>query len=161
MSKIATQCLSCFSNFGVPEKYAGKRVKCPQCGEPMTVEAPALEPPPRPKKKSAPPPEDEFGDSSDEGFLDGVDLGEGDTIKPKKSKTKKRSLALSRERSESGSTSSSGSNGGLMLKGVLMMVGAVVWFVIGWQAGFIYFYPPILLVIGLVTFVKGMLGSDE
>jgi len=32
--------------------------------------------------------------------------------------------------------------------GIGMMVGAVVWFVLGWMAGRIFFYPPILFVIG-------------
>lgn len=52
-------------------------------------------------------------------------------------------------------------NGGLIIKGVLMIVGAIVWFVVGWMAGFIYFYPPVLLVIGIGTCIKGMMGSDE
>lgn len=39
--------------------------------------------------------------------------------------------------------------------GVLMMVGAVVWFVAGLFGGIIFFYPPILFIIGLVTMVKG------
>ncbi|MEZ6043138.1 MAG: hypothetical protein R3C20_21785 [Planctomycetaceae bacterium] len=56
---------------------------------------------------------------------------------------------------------SSGVDGGMILKGVAMMVGAVVWFVAGWSAGRIFFYPPILLVIGLVTAVRGLFGQSE
>jgi len=47
-----------------------------------------------------------------------------------------------------------------MFGGLLMMLIAVVWFVVGLAAGIIFFYPPILLVIGLVAFVKGMMGRD-
>jgi hypothetical protein len=39
--------------------------------------------------------------------------------------------------------------------GILMMVGAVAWFVIGYWAGYIYFYPPILFCAGLWACVKG------
>jgi hypothetical protein len=45
--------------------------------------------------------------------------------------------------------------------GVGMMVGAVVWFVVGWMAGRIFFYPPILFVIGLVALAKGIMAPAE
>lgn len=159
MAKIDTQCTACFSSFGVPDKYAGKRVKCPECGEPVKVEsATEASRPSQLSKKKSPPPEDDYGDPSDDHSLDGMDLSEGETIKPKK-KAKKPAKRFASNSSSSGSGGWDGS--GLMLKGVLMMVGAVVWFVLGWRAGFIYFYPPVLLVIGLVTFVKGLMGSNE
>ena len=41
--------------------------------------------------------------------------------------------------------------------GVAMMVGAVVWFVVGWMAGRIFFYPPILFVLGIVAVGKGLM----
>lgn len=48
------------------------------------------------------------------------------------------------------------------IKGVGLMVIAVIWFVGGWLNGIIFFYPPILLVIGLVMAVRGALsGGDE
>lgn len=40
-----------------------------------------------------------------------------------------------------------------------MMAIAIVWFVIGWQAGYIYFYPPVLLVLGIVRVIQGALAS--
>lgn len=43
-----------------------------------------------------------------------------------------------------------------VLGGVAMMVIAAVWFVLGWQAGYIYYYPPILFIIGLVGMIKGI-----
>ena len=42
--------------------------------------------------------------------------------------------------------------------GVGMMVGAVVWFVVGWMAGRIFIYPPILFVLGLVALGKGLMA---
>jgi len=45
---------------------------------------------------------------------------------------------------------------GQVMLGLLMIIGAIVWFVGGLFAGYIFFYPPILLIIGLFTMVKGM-----
>jgi len=42
----------------------------------------------------------------------------------------------------------------------LMIAIAVVWFYLGWQAGFIFFYPPILALIGLVAILKGLLEGN-
>jgi hypothetical protein len=44
--------------------------------------------------------------------------------------------------------------------GILMIVIAVVWFIGGLAAGYIFFYPPILLVVGLIAIVKGGLGGN-
>lgn len=44
--------------------------------------------------------------------------------------------------------------------GVIMMVIAAVWFFLGWQAGRVFFYPPILFVIGLYALVKGLLTGN-
>jgi hypothetical protein len=49
---------------------------------------------------------------------------------------------------------------GSMIGGILMMLGAVVWFVGGLFFDIIFFYPPILFVIGLVAFFKGMLSGN-
>jgi hypothetical protein len=39
--------------------------------------------------------------------------------------------------------------------GLAMMAIAVVWFVAGWAAGYIFFYPPILFIIGVVACIRG------
>ena len=45
--------------------------------------------------------------------------------------------------------------------GVLAMIAiAIVWFVVGWQMGYIYFYPPILLCIGIYALVKGLIKGN-
>jgi hypothetical protein len=43
-----------------------------------------------------------------------------------------------------------------VLGGLGMMAIAVIWFVVGWMSGYIYFYPPILFVIGIYALIKGM-----
>ena len=34
-----------------------------------------------------------------------------------------------------------------------------VWFFVGLKAGWIFYYPPVLFVIGLVAVLKGLLGG--
>ena len=43
-----------------------------------------------------------------------------------------------------------------LIGGIAAMVGAVVWFVAGYMAGYIFFYPPILFFIGLAGVIKGL-----
>jgi hypothetical protein len=47
-----------------------------------------------------------------------------------------------------------------MVGGIVMMLGAVVWFVGGLFFDIIFFYPPILFIIGLVAFFRGMLSGN-
>lgn len=49
-------------------------------------------------------------------------------------------------------------NGGV-LSGIGMMAGAAIWFFAGLAAGYIFFYPPILFLIGFGTFLKGLFGD--
>jgi hypothetical protein len=55
--------------------------------------------------------------------------------------------------------SGSGEGIGTLLAGIGMMVGAVVWFVGGLMFDIIFFYPPILFILGLVACVKGGLAA--
>ncbi len=51
-------------------------------------------------------------------------------------------------------------NGGVV-GGMLAMLGAVVWFVVGLLNDVLFFYPPILFVIGLVAVIKGTIGGNK
>jgi hypothetical protein len=45
--------------------------------------------------------------------------------------------------------------------GILLMVGAATWFFVGlFVAGYIFFYPPVLFVAGLLAFLRGILGRE-
>ena len=46
--------------------------------------------------------------------------------------------------------------GGLALMGI-----AVVWFVVGWMGGVIFFYPPILFLIGLFGLVRALFSGNR
>jgi hypothetical protein len=51
-------------------------------------------------------------------------------------------------------------NMGAVFTGILMMAGAAVWFFGGLAAGYIFFYPPVLFLVGIGTVVKGLMGSE-
>ena len=45
---------------------------------------------------------------------------------------------------------------GKIVSGIAMTVGAAVWFIAGLLVGWIYFYPPILFVAGVVAVFNGL-----
>jgi hypothetical protein len=47
-----------------------------------------------------------------------------------------------------------------VVSGILMIMLAVVWFCAGLAVGVIFFYPPILLLLGLISLVKGLTGQE-
>ena len=55
--------------------------------------------------------------------------------------------------------SRSGATGNTALGGIALMALAALWFFGGLAVGYIFFYPPILFLIGLVTFLKGVFGA--
>lgn len=79
-------------------------------------------------------------------------------------------LRRENERAEAKRKAEEAANGGQSLEGGIFNSGvmggaaamavAVVWFVIGLANDYIYFYPPILFVIGLGAFLKGLMKSE-
>ena len=47
-----------------------------------------------------------------------------------------------------------------VLGGLAMMAIAVIWFIVGYGAGYIFFYPPILFLIGVYAFFKGIITGN-
>jgi hypothetical protein len=47
-----------------------------------------------------------------------------------------------------------------IIAGLLMMAGAAVWFFLGLAAGIIYFYPPVLFVLGVGAVIRGFTGRE-
>ena len=74
--------------------------------------------------------------------------------RPRKKKRKKKRRPAADSSSDSSGTSAS--VGG----GLLMMIGAIVWFVLGLMFDWVFFYPPIMFVLGLIAFIKGMTGQE-
>ncbi len=94
---------------------------------------------------------------------DPLDLPDGYEDGPKVQAPRKPKRKTSRYRTdyrEKRRSNSEGRDGGTdatVIGGLAMMIGAVVWFVVGYQAGWIYPYPIYLFFVGLISFVKGIL----
>lgn len=162
---IAVECAQCDWKGKVADSKAGKKGKCPTCGEVLLV--PALEEEP-----------DEVEAAAAAALLEGEDepsrgkpysyqtpqpysLGNNDPPTPIPTpKPQRRAVPIDykpKEREQrSGIVISSG-----IIYGLLMMGGAALWFFLGLAAGRIFIYPPILFVLGIVRLVGGFTGNDE
>jgi len=162
---------ACTRILRVKDELAGRKVRCPDCGSVQTVPEPAgpdraedqagdvllsgppapatppatavrAEPPPplpplrRPATPAAPP---------------------APVARPPRMARADRPRRLPRVAFEEGWF---GSLNAGAIGGILMMLIAVVWFVAGLAGGIIFFYPPVLLVIGFLSFLKGLAGGD-
>ncbi len=170
----------CGKTLRVPDEHAGRRVRCPACSAVSTVPAaepqfevvenssePLVAPPPkgRPVAKPAPAKTDDDDDDDDRAY--GVakskstsssrDDDEDEEERPRKKKKKKPKWKENRPEDDS---SSSGGGGAGVAGGALMMVIAVVWFVLGLMNDWVFFYPPILFILGLVALIKGLAGEE-
>lgn len=62
-------------------------------------------------------------------------------------------------RRTSGGGSSTSTMAGIF-GGLGMMLIAVVWFVAGLYGGILFYYPPVLFVLGIIAFVRGLMGRE-
>jgi hypothetical protein len=167
---IAFAC-ECGKSFSVPDEFAGKRTKCPKCGAALTVPAPATselsdedkafaaledapdEPPPAARASQRPAPSyDPPPAPPREPKIPGAVAEEPP---PKRKRGPKFAAREGGREGYSGITISP-----TIIYGILMMIGAGVWFGLGYSAGRIYFYPPVLFVFGLITTVRGFFGYE-
>jgi hypothetical protein len=175
---IAFKC-ECGRTFRTADEFAGRKTTCPVCGVQITVPAPEgvahAAPPPLPSPGAAQrwapvdeaPPAPGYDRQSEEvapiprrpaaapprrSEFDGIDRDDG------------RGPGLSRtvnnrdfDRFRKPAPASSGWTDKGVLAGIAMMIGAIVWF---FGAGLLFdlwfFYPPILFIVGLVCFIKGL-----
>jgi hypothetical protein len=161
---ISLSC-ACGRALKVKDELVGKKIRCPECKDVLTVPAKSIgadevvlevidddeeAPPRRPRRSSiqAKPPEGKPTRRPVE------DDEPPPRKRPRPSRdVRRRTPAVTFERGWFGDV-----NAGV-IGGVLMMVIAVVWFIVGLAGGIIFFYPPILFVIGIVAIVKGGLGN--
>jgi hypothetical protein len=170
---IAVDC-TCGRPFRIKDELAGKKVRCPECksilavpeqslGAEFDYEAEVIPEPPAPAQKAQPAPApfrkvqpirlpDEYAPSRTKSDYESEDALQAKFTgrKPKKRKAKK---------SESGWLPAISVNPAIT-SGVLMMIGAVVWFFAGLAAGIIFFYPPVLFFFGVAAVIKGFTGRD-
>src|SRR5262249_37356269 len=147
-------------------ELAGRKVRCPDCKQVLTVPRPQAEeeiealdllladepPAARPARRPEP----------DDAVFDRKQVRRPPPVPPPPVKEpfeppRPRARERKRKRPER-------SGGGIavnaeIITGILMMVGAAVWFFLGLAAGFIYFYPPILFVLGIAAVVRGFTGG--
>ena len=136
----------------IDDQYAGMDVECPDCttiirapeSAPLAVAKPVTR---ERKRATAEIDDDRYDDDDDD---DDRPIRRRRKPKPKRKKEKER-------QSLEGKVWSGSAIGGL-----IAMLIAVAWFVGGLFAGFIFFYPPILFIIGLVGLIRGLMaGGDD
>ncbi len=164
---------SCGKTLQVKDVLGGKRVRCPACSDAITVpaaEEPAWEvvedepePPPAPirAKAVARSRDDDDDDDRPRRRREEDDEYEERPRKKKRFKPKKK-VRREREKEEhSHFAIEKGILGSGVAGGAIAMVVAVVWFILGLMNDWIFYYPPILFVIGLVAFFKGLVGGND
>jgi hypothetical protein len=172
---ILLQC-DCGRAVRVKDELAGRKIRCPDCQEIMKVPVPKVahedepvvlevaitakpgrKPPPLPKRRAAE--EDDEDDAEDE----------EETTRRKRSssrglgKRKRRNSARSRDAERGGGFAgfSFPVVSKSIIAGLIMMLVAVIWFVAGLFAGLIFFYPPIMFILGVVAVFRGLMGTED
>ena len=187
---------SCGKTLQVKDEFAGRRVRCPACQQPVSVPAadlgfevvedtkasPGFEvvedtkasPPPTakrlpirakavaivddtPSKSRSRNQDQDEEDEDDRPKKKRRDEDEEEEDRPKKKPKFKAKKAVEKKPSHF-ATEQWVLNGGVG-GGILAMVIAVVWFVVGLANDRLFFYPPILFVVGFVGLIKGLTQS--
>lgn len=177
----------CGKAFKVADEYAGKRSKCTACGQPVVVPSPSPpavaeesaedaamralldgddpEPAPRatssfagaddsPRRPAPPPPRDDAGSHAARALA-------AANVAPKPSKEKGKAKKSPARSSYDGPPDRRWSPNWLKVGGgALAILGAIVWFGLGWLAGRIYFYPIFLVFAGIFGIINGLLSRD-
>jgi hypothetical protein len=159
-------CSACSTTLRVPDKYWGKKVRCPQCKDVIAVPAGSAVPVAATKAPApAPAATDDVDFLDDDAFVDEDPYADSPsaagTAPPrvgKSSKTPKSSQPDPKAKAGAFGMEKKMVGSGV-LGGIGLMVGAIVWFVLGLMADRIFFYPPIMFIIGLVAMIKGIIGS--
>src|SRR5216684_3576049 len=161
---IKLQC-DCGRALRLKDHLGGKRIRCPDCNtvlavpeavgadveEPQEVE-PADSDDRSPSRSGiVPGPSDQYTPR----FESAPARSEPDPSRPRKRKKRRHDGDSGRDRGGGVSISPG------VITGVLMIVGAIVWFIVGLWAGWVFFYPPILLVLGIIRLVTALMGSED
>jgi hypothetical protein len=164
---------ACGKALRVQDELGGKRVRCPACQAIVVAPEPELEvgmpleddppPPPLPARRSATsaPAGDEDERPAKKPAAkwkrDEDRDGEEDEDRPRK---KMKKGEKKDQKPDHFGIEKKIFRGGVIGGGVAMLV-AVVWFVVGLINDIIFFYPPILFIIGLVAAIKGLVSPAE
>lgn len=158
---------TCGREFKVKAELGGKKIRCPDCKTVLTVPVLAAEDeletievdssapptvaesPRKPEKVKAPRLPDEYAPSRTRADYDSAAKMK-EPNKPRRSRTSK----------SAGSWRPAISVNPSIVTGSLMMIGAVVWFLLGLAANTIFIYPPIMFVLGIAAVFRGFRGQD-
>ena len=156
--KMSIFCPSCGKNLTVPLSAAGKKGRCPSCSHIFLLEAPPSPIDPEPLPELAPLQNDPLGDVNVSDYrLQALPSQTFATPAPSAPNPYAPPAASSRSRDRGSSSFLENVWESGMFGGLAMMVIAVVWFFGALVfADRIYFYPPILFIIGLVRFFQGL-----
>ena len=136
---IPVTCLGCKRAMQVKDDFAGRRALCPFCKAEVQVPDASHSNEPDRNEYALLPDAPANRDSRDD---------------------KHRRARLSRDDEPEERTPAVVVSGNVVTGG-LMMLGAVVWFFGAMALGWVFFYPPILFIIGLITFIRGLAGSED
>jgi hypothetical protein len=165
---ISLKC-SCGQTLRAKDDLVGKKAKCPACGVIHNI------------------PKPEYEVVEEEEVFDAEPVEPEERITPRRSRTredasfpapaprrtehvperrprKRKRRRIQREEEDSGVVLARGWFGNInagVVGGVLMILVALVWFVVGLAGGIIFFYPPILAVIGFAAIIKGAMSSGD
>ena len=162
---------SCGKTLRVQDAAAGRWVRCPACKETAIVPETAMaskpafevvedEPAPPPRKRvqaeaasielddEEPPPRPR---SRPDQEYDG----------PRKAKKRKRGRPKEEEEKPDFFAMEKGILNSGVPGGLLAMIIASVWFFFALQHDYLFYYPPILFVVGLIAFFRGLTGSNN
>jgi len=159
MEKISVSCPQCGQQLVVPASAAGKQGRCPSCKHIFALEVPVaaqfVEPPPPSQAPNS------IWDESSKGDY---------TLKPLDPPASPMPVAPNPYVSPAAQATKGRYQHGFgwehrgwdagMMGGLGMMAIAAVWFIGGWMCGIIFYYPPILFIIGLIGFFKGLFTGN-
>jgi hypothetical protein len=168
---------ACGQSLQVKDEHAGRKTRCPVCRNVMQIPVSEIaefdievleSPPPKSSIKAKPPPlpwkREAGGESEDKPpplpWKHEAD-DESEDEPPPIRRRKKRRRPRSEERSWSLPSMPRIAISSTIWAGLAMMVGAVVWFVVGLAVGYIFFYPPIMFVLGVLAFFRGLMGQED
>ena len=156
--KMLAYCPSCGKNLTVPLSAAGKKGRCPSCSHIFLLEAPPSPIDPEPLPELAPLQNDPLGDVDVSDYtLQALPPQAFAAPAPSAPNPYAPPSISSRRQASSGQGFIEKLWESGMFGGLAMMVIAIVWFFGALVfADRIYFYPPILFIIGLVRFFQGL-----
>ncbi len=169
---IPVKC-DCGKSLKVKDELAGRRIRCPGCQEAVRVpmpEAPKAEEeealdilleeepePARPKRRPVPEDDDERITAKTPPPRPKPAPAKKKRVDPPKYKRQRSERIGSRDRYRTSGLVVNSS----IISGLLMMGGAVLWFVVGLYAGWIFYYPPILFILGVASVIRGFTGQED